>query len=94
MTGDIGSNDNQGTTGFIQKTADTRRLTNKLSVAFDRACSEDDLDVVWRLLRVMETLSRRPQPAILRRDHSAATLQLVDAHERLWEMRHLHRVTS
>ena len=65
----------------------TRRLPDKVLVAFHHACDSSDLEVADQLLRVLELiLSRRsPHPDGNRR-RSMETL--VAAHERLWHLKH------
>lgn len=65
----------------------TRRLSDKILIAFHQACDQGDLDVAEDLLRVLETiLMRRPSaPDVNRRKNIES---LVAAHERLWLLRH------
>lgn len=65
----------------------TRRLPDKVLVAFHHACDTSDLEVAEHLLRVLELmLTRRPAPADGNRRRSMESL--VAAHERLWHLRH------
>jgi hypothetical protein len=65
----------------------SRRLTDKILVAFHHACDQMDLDVAEQLLQVLETmLTRRPVSAEQNRRRSMEGL--VAAHERLWHLRH------
>lgn len=65
----------------------TRRLSDKVLIAFHQACDQGDLEVAEQLLRVLETMViRRPNvPDVNRRKHIES---LVAAHERLWVLRH------
>jgi len=65
----------------------TRRLSDKILVAFHQACDQSDLEVAERLLGVLELmLTRRPiTPDQQRRRNMEG---LVAAHERLWHLRH------
>jgi hypothetical protein len=65
----------------------TRRLSDKILIAFHQACDQRDLEVAERLLQVLEMmLARRPlTPAGNKRRNMDA---LVMAHERLWHLRH------
>ncbi len=65
----------------------TRRLSDKILVAFHQACDQADLEVAERLLGVLELmLTRRPTtPDHQRRRNMEG---LVAAHERLWHLRH------
>jgi len=65
----------------------TRRLSDKVLVAFHQACDADDLDVAEHLLRVLEMMTmRRPLPGDGNRRRNMESL--VAAHERLWHLRH------
>lgn len=65
----------------------SRRLTDKILVAFHHACDQADLEVAGRLLQVLELmLTRRPLTADGNRRRSMEGL--VAAHERLWNLRH------
>ena len=70
-----------------QKTRYTRRLSDKILIAFHQACDQDDVEVAERLLTVLEMmLSRRLlTPGGDRRRNEDG---LVAAHERLWHLRH------
>ncbi|MGH7056793.1 MAG: hypothetical protein ACREFZ_02770 [Acetobacteraceae bacterium] len=65
----------------------TRRLSDKLLIAFHQACDQDDLEVAEQLLRVLEMmLSRRPTAPDQQRRRNIESL--VAGHERLWNLRH------
>lgn len=65
----------------------TRRLPDKVLVAFHHACDTADLEAAEHLLRVLELMmSRRPVPGDGNRRRSMESL--VAAHERLWHLRH------
>jgi hypothetical protein len=65
----------------------TRRLSDKVLIAFHHACDQDDFEVAGQLLHVLETmLTRRPLTLDNRRARDQDTL--VAAHERLWQLRH------
>ena len=65
----------------------SRRLTDKILVAFHHACDQRDLDVAEQLLQILEMmLTRRPLTAEGNRRRSMEGL--VAAHERLWNLRH------
>lgn len=65
----------------------TRRLSDKILIAFHHACDQGDYEVAEELLRVLEMmLTRRPTlPDTNRRKNLES---LVAAHERLWLLRH------
>ena len=63
----------------------TRRLSDKILIAFHQACDQSDFEVDERLLTVLEgTMTRSPTPPKRRRDVDS----LVMAHERHWNLRH------
>ncbi len=65
----------------------TRRLSDKILIAFHHACDQEDFEVAEELLRLLELmLTRRPvQPDVNRRKNMES---LIAAHERLWLLRH------
>jgi hypothetical protein len=65
----------------------TRRLSDKILIAFHHACDQGDYEVAEELLRILEMmLTRRPvSPDANRRKNMES---LVAAHERLWLLRH------
>ncbi len=65
----------------------SRRLSDKILIAFHQACDQGDLEVSEQLLQVLEMmLTRRPlTPDGSRRRNMES---LVAAHERLWYLRH------
>lgn len=65
----------------------SRRLSDKILIAFHHACDQADLEVAERLLQILEMmLTRRPlTPDGSRRKNMES---LVAAHERLWYLRH------
>ena len=65
----------------------SRRLSDKILVAFHHACDVMDLEIAEQLLRLLETMTtRRPRPEDGNRRRSIEGL--VAAHERLWHLRH------
>ncbi|MBV8914486.1 MAG: hypothetical protein JOZ05_15780 [Acetobacteraceae bacterium] len=65
----------------------SRRLEDKLLVAFHHACDVNDLDVAGQVLRILEKmLTRRPVQLDTSRRRNMENL--VAAHERLWQIRH------
>lgn len=67
----------------------TRRLSDKVLIAFHHACDQADFEVAEQLLHILEMmLTRRPlTPDGTRRRNIES---LVAAHERLWHLRHPH----
>ena len=65
----------------------SRRLSDKILIAFHHACDQGDFQVAEHLLQVLEMrLTRRPlTPDGTRRRNMES---LVAAHERLWYLRH------
>jgi len=65
----------------------SRRLSDKILIAFHHACDQGDYEVAEQLLRILEMmLTRRPvSPNTNRRRNMES---LVAAHERLWHLRH------
>ena len=65
----------------------TRRLSDKIVIAFHHACDQADFEVAEQLLSVLEMmLTRRTlAPDGTRRRNMES---LVAAHERLWHLRH------
>ena len=65
----------------------TRRLSDKILIAFHHACDQSDFEVAEQLLRILELLiTRRPLSQDANRRRSMESL--VAAHERLWHLRH------
>jgi hypothetical protein len=64
----------------------TRRLSDKILIAFHQACDQRDTEVAVDLLDVLEfMINRAPLPDGRER---RAKDSLVAAHERLWLLRH------
>ena len=66
----------------------SRRLSDKILIAFHHACDQGDFEVADQLLHILEMmLTRRPlTPDGTRRRNMES---LVAAHERLWHLRHV-----
>ncbi|GBR73132.1 hypothetical protein AA700_0021 [Acidiphilium acidophilum DSM 700] len=65
----------------------TRRLSDKILIAFHHACDQDDYDVAEQLLVILERMvTRRSTNTDANRRKSIESL--VAAHERLWHLRH------
>ncbi len=65
----------------------SRRLSDKILIAFHHACDQGDYEIAENLLRILETmLTRRTVPPDANRRKSIESL--VAAHERLWHLRH------
>lgn len=65
----------------------SRRLSDKILIAFHHACDQREFEVARLLLHNLETILTRQQPASdgTRRRNIE---ELVAAHERLWHLRH------
>ena len=65
----------------------TRRLTDKILIAFHHACDQGDYEVAEEMLRILEMMiTRRATAPDANRRKSMESL--VAAHERLWLLRH------
>jgi hypothetical protein len=65
----------------------SRRLSDKILLAFHHACDQGDYEIAEQLLHILETmLTRRTVPPESNRRKSIESL--VAAHERLWHLRH------
>jgi hypothetical protein len=71
----------------------TRRLSDKILLAFHHACDYEDLEVAQQLLHVVGMiLARKPvNPDGDRRKNKES---LVAAHERLWHLQNPNAVTE
>jgi hypothetical protein len=65
----------------------TRRLSDKVLIAFHHACDQHDFEVAEQLLHVLETMLKR-QPLTLDNRRARDRETLVAAYERLWQLRH------
>ena len=65
----------------------SRRLSDKILIAFHHACDQGDFEVAEKLLGIVEMMltRRTASPDTNRRRHLES---LVAAHERLWHLRH------
>jgi len=65
----------------------TRRLSDKILIAFHHACDQSDFEVANDLLVILEKMLKRPAfGSDTNRRKSIESL--VAAHERLWMLRH------
>jgi hypothetical protein len=65
----------------------TRRLSDKVLMAFHFACDQSDVEVARPLLDVLELMTRRRPASPDGREHRVIE-SLVAAHERLWQIQH------
>ncbi len=63
-----------------------RRLSDKLHIAFDKACEVGELETAAQLLQMLERLAAKEMSSDYQ--HRRAVEGLVEAHERLWRLRH------
>jgi hypothetical protein len=71
----------------------SRRLTDKILIAFHHACDQQNLPVAGELLEVMALMGTRRSNlpnGLDRRERET----LVAAHERLWQLRHPEAAAS
>lgn len=87
MVEDTDQDQPQGTGRSGSAPRHSRRLSDKILIAFHHACDQGDFEVAEKLLGIVEMmLTRRPAtPDTNRRRHLET---LVAAHERLWHLRH------
>jgi hypothetical protein len=65
----------------------TRRLSDKVLIAFHHACDQSDFEVANDLLIILEKMLKRPTVGSdINRRKSIESL--IAAHERLWMLRH------
>ena len=68
----------------------SRRLSDKVLIAFHHACDQGDFEIAEQLLHVVETMLRR-RVAGLDPNRRRSLDSLVAAHERLWHLRNRDR---
>ena len=67
----------------------SRRLSDKILIAFHHACDQADYEVAEQLLRTLEMMMTR-RPVLPDANRRRNMESLVAAHERLWHLRHPH----
>jgi hypothetical protein len=65
----------------------SRRLSDKILIAFHHACDQGDYEVAEQLLAILEMMLTR-RPATYQGNRRKNIESLVAAHERLWYLRH------
>ncbi len=65
----------------------SRRLSDKVLIAFHHACDQADFEIADALLRLLETMLTR-RPILPDGSRRRSMESLVAAHERLWHLRH------
>lgn len=89
MDGDEQLAEDTRETGKNRTQRHSRRLSDKILIAFHHACDQADFEVAEQLLRTLEMMMTRRSvvPDSNRRRNMES---LVAAHERLWHLRHPH----
>jgi len=86
----VNENDDTGIETLKQAGASprySRRLSDKILIAFHHACDQGDYEIGEQLLHILESmLTRRTVAPDANRRKSIESL--VAAHERLWHLRH------
>jgi len=65
----------------------TRRLSDKVLIAFHHACDQSDFEVANDLLIILEKMLKRPTVGS-DTNRRKSIESLIAAHERLWMLRH------
>jgi hypothetical protein len=65
----------------------SRRLSDKILIAFHQACDQSDYEIAEQLLRILETMLKR-RPTVPDGNRRRTMESLVAAHERLWHLKH------
>ena len=65
----------------------SRRLSDKILIAFHQACDQADYDIAEQLLHILETMLKR-RPTTPDGNRRRTMESLVAAHERLWHLKH------
>jgi hypothetical protein len=64
-----------------------RRLSDKILIAFHRACDEQNIEVARELLNILEVMAKR-SPILPHGSDRRGRESLVAAHQRLWHIQH------
>jgi hypothetical protein len=70
----------------------TRRLSDKILIAFHQGCDQADVEVARRLLDILDVMVQR-SPVGREGGERRIKESLVAAHERLWQMQHPEAVS-
>jgi hypothetical protein len=65
----------------------SRRLSDKILIAFHQACDQADYEIAEQLLHILETMLKR-RPTVPDGNRRRTMESLVAAHERLWHLKH------
>ncbi len=85
---DVGPGTGSRDSGPVVPQRYSRRLSDKILIAFHQACDQGDFDVAEQLLRTMETMLMRRPLAPEGGNRRRSMEGLVAAYERLWYLRH------
>jgi hypothetical protein len=70
----------------------TRRLSDKVLIAFHQACDQEEFEIAEQLLQILETILVH-RPIHVKADRRRSMDTLVAAHERLWHLRNVQSET-
>ncbi|MFN7308973.1 MAG: hypothetical protein ACK5TQ_20685 [Acetobacteraceae bacterium] len=87
MENDLNDREGSAERGAAVTTRHTRRLSDKILIAFHHACDQADFEVANDLLVILEKMLKRPA-AGSDSNRRKSLESLVAAHERLWMLRH------
>lgn len=79
--------DGSGERGGAVSPRHTRRLSDKILIAFHHACDQSDFEVANDLLVILEKMLKRPSSGS-DSNRRKSIESLIAAHERLWLLRH------
>jgi hypothetical protein len=65
----------------------TKRLSDRIIIAFHHACDLRDIETAWDLLHLLELMLKR-SPRLPDGENRRVRKSLVAAHERLWHIQH------
>jgi hypothetical protein len=71
----------------------TRRLSDKILIAFHQGCDQGDVEVARRLLDILDAMVQRSTDLAREGGERRIKETLVAAHERLWQMQHPEAVS-
>ena len=87
MENDLSEREGSADRGAVGAQRHTRRLSDKILIAFHHACDQSDFVVANDLLLILEKMLKRPN-AGSDTNRRKSIESLVAAHERLWLLRH------
>ena len=87
MDNDLDERESGAERGAAMAPRHTRRLSDKILIAFHHACDQSDFEVANDLLVILEKMLKRPASGS-DTNRRKSIESLVAAHERLWMLRH------